>query len=90
MIKLLSNVGTLDLSYLIAYLSRVIFRVLAIECVHDFDLNLNRLIKETTWLNNHVALEQVPELLYRPLNIDIPLCASLIFEDQFFQTLPLG
>ena len=89
MVQLLSNVSALDLGNFVTDGSRVSLGVLTINCIHDFDINLNRLIKEATWLDNHVALEQVPELLDRSLNINIPLGASLILEDQFFQTLLL-
>jgi hypothetical protein len=58
-IKLLSNVGSLDLCNLVADSSRVSLRILAINCIHDFDINLDGFVKEATWLNNHVVLEKV-------------------------------
>jgi hypothetical protein len=88
-IKLLFDVGRLDLCNLVAYSSRVSLRVLSINSKHDFDFNFDRLVKEAAWLNKHVVLQQVSQLLDASFNLDIPLSDCIIFKNEFFDALAL-
>lgn len=90
MIQFLSNVGALNLCYLIAYCSGVSFSILSILRIHDFDVDFNGLVKEATWLNDHVVLQKVSELLDASLDIDIPLSIGFIFQNELFYALAFG
>lgn len=59
MVELLSDVSTLDLGNLITDRSGVTLLVLSVKSIHHFDIDLDRLVKEATRLDNHVIFEKV-------------------------------